>query len=131
MIPSARVRLALACACVALGVGCGGSKPADTEAPPATTAPAAAGAAAAGSSMVADGDFGVPECDSYMKKYLGCIESKVPEAARATMKQALDQSKAAWKAAASTPQGKAGLVQACTQAEAAAKAATAAYGCQW
>ncbi len=130
MIPSARVRLALACAFVAMAVGCGGSKPADTAAPATAAAPAAKDTAA-GSSMVADGDFGVPECDSYMKKYMGCIESKVPESARAVMKQALDQSKASWKAAAATPEGKAGLVQACTQAEAAAKTATAAYGCQW
>ena len=131
MTLSARVRLALACASVAMAVGCGGSKPADTATPATTVAPAANAAAGNSSSMVADGDFGVPECDNYMKKYMGCIESKVPESARAMMKQALDQTKASWKAAASTPEGKAGLAQACTQAEATAKTATAAYGCQW
>lgn len=131
MIPSVKIRLALACAGVAAAMACGGGeKPADTAAP-ATTAPAASQAAGGASSIVADGDFGVPECDNYIKKYVGCVETKVPEAARAQMKQAFDQTKAAWKAAASTPAGKAGLAQACTQAEAAAKTAMAAYGCQW
>ena len=80
---------------------------------------------------VAEGDFGVPECDNYMRKYLACIDSKVPETARPMLKQALDQSKAAWKQAASTPAGKAGLAAGCTQAEATAKQSMAAYGCEW
>jgi hypothetical protein len=125
--PRVRLALALACACVVTAACGGGEKPADT----ATAAPAASQPAATAAATVADGDFGVPECDSYMKKYVACIEDKIPEAARTTFKQGLDQSKAAWKQAASTPEGKAGLVQACTQAEAAAKTATAAYGCQW
>ncbi|HXY39035.1 MAG TPA: hypothetical protein VEQ10_05165 [Vicinamibacteria bacterium] len=81
--------------------------------------------------MVAAGDFGVPECDSYMRKYLACIDSKVPEMARAPLKQALDQQKAAWKQAAATPQGKAALASGCSQAEAASKQSMSAYGCQW
>jgi hypothetical protein len=80
---------------------------------------------------VAAGDFGVPECDEYMKKYLACIESKVPEAGRAMLKTSLDQQKAAWKQAASTPEGKAGLAMGCKAATDAAKAAVAAYGCTW
>jgi len=124
MILDLRVRLALASASLAMVVACGGGgdKPA-TVTPPV--------AEHGSSAVVADGDFGVPECDQYMRKYVACIDSKVPEMARAALKQGLDQSKAAWKQAASTPAGKAGLAQGCTQAEAAAKAATAAYGCQW
>ena len=80
---------------------------------------------------VAAGDFGVPECDSYMKKYLACIDAKVPDAVRVPFKQAFDQQKAAWKQAASTEQGRAGLAMGCTQAEAAAKQSMSAYGCQW
>jgi hypothetical protein len=80
---------------------------------------------------VAAGDFGVPECDRYMEKYLACIDSKVPKAMQAMVRQGLDQSKQAWKKAAETPQGKAGLATACTQAEAAAKQAMSAYGCSW
>jgi hypothetical protein len=80
---------------------------------------------------VAAGDFGVPECDDYMKKYIACVDSKVPDAARPAMKQSLDQVKAAWKQAASTPTGKAGLAAACTQALGVAKQSFAAYGCSW
>jgi hypothetical protein len=129
MIPSVKIRLALACAGVAMAVACGGGEKAADTAAPATTAPAASAGGA--SSIVADGEFGVAECDNYVKKYVGCVESKVPEAARAQMKQAFEQTKAAWKQAAATPAGKAALAQGCTQAEAASKTAMAAYGCQW
>ena len=106
----------------ALAFACGGAK---EQAAPAQ-------APAGGTQLsVAQGDFGVPECDQYMKKYLACIDSKVPQAARAMLKQSLDQSKAAWKQAAATPQGKASLAAACTQAEATAKQSMQMYGCQW
>jgi hypothetical protein len=47
------------------------------------------------------------------------------------MRSQLDQTKMAWQQAASTPQGKAGLANACTQADNAAKQAMSAYGCKW
>jgi hypothetical protein len=113
-------------------VGCGGEQAPPPPATTATTAPATrAEVAAAPAATVAAGDFGVPACDSYMKKYMACIDSKVPEQGRAMMRQSLEQTKAQWKQAASTPQGRDGLTMACTQAEAAAKQATAAYGCTW
>jgi hypothetical protein len=93
-------------------------------APPAATA-------AGGALTVASGDFGVPECDSYMKKYVACLDAKVPEAMRAPLKQAFDQQKAAWKQAASTPEGRAGLAMGCTQAETMARQSMTPYGCQW
>ena len=120
-----RTLVALALAAT-LGAACSGKK--DAAAP--AGAPAA-GAAGGTSLAVAAGDFGVPECDAFMKKYLACIDAKVPDVARLPLKQAFDQQKAAWKQAASTPQGKAGLVTACTQAEATAKQSMTAYGCQW
>jgi hypothetical protein len=76
-------------------------------------------------------EFGVPECDDYLTKYLACIDSKVPEAARATVRQSLDQTKAQWQQAAATPEGKAGLATGCKAASDAAKTAMAAYGCTW
>jgi len=97
-----------------------------TAAPAATTASPAAAAADAGAS-----EFGVPECDEYIKKYLACIDSKVPESARAMVRQGLDQTKASWKQAASTPEGKQGLAMGCKQATETAKSAMAAYGCSW
>lgn len=99
--------------------------------PPAKTAPAATPAAAAPSAPAAStaSGFGVPECDDYMTKYLACIDSKVPEAARAAVRQGVEQTKASWAQAAQTPQGKEGLAMACKQATEAAKAAMSAYGC--
>ncbi len=122
-----RLSWVMALAVAGLTGACGGgSQPAPPPAnPPAT---AAAGTSAA---SVAAGDFGVPECDAYMKKYLACIDSKVPEAGRAMLKQSLDQQKAAWKQAASTPEGKAGLAMGCNAAAEQTKAAVAAYGCTW
>lgn len=109
---------------------CADSKPA---APPATTAPAATAAPAttAPAATVASAEFGVPECDEYMTKWLACVDSKVPAEQRGLYKSAIEQSKASWKQAASTPQGKQGLAMACTQSLAATKQALAAYNCSW
>jgi hypothetical protein len=121
--------LCVACA-VGLMAACSSPKEAASKSGSAPAASAGT-AASTGTLDVAAGDFGVPECDSYMKKYLACVDSKVPDAVRGTLKQAFDQQKTAWKQAASTPQGKAALATGCAQAEAAAKQSMAAYGCQW
>jgi hypothetical protein len=125
---NARASFGLVAAAAAFTLaGCGGgepAKPAANAAPPAATtaAPAATTSAA---------EFGVPECDDYFKKYLACIDSKVPEAARAQVRQGLDQTKAAWKQAATTPEAKAALATGCKQATETAKTAMTAYGCTW
>src|SRR5262245_58954290 len=100
---------------LAVSVACGSSQSSST-AKPASTAPATTTTA-----TVAKGDFGVPECDDYMTKYLACIDSKVPEAARATVRQSVEQTKSAWQQAASTPQGREGLATVCKQATESAK----------
>jgi hypothetical protein len=121
---------AAACVAALISVACGESKapapaasaaPATTAAVPATTAPATA----------AVSEFGVPECDNYMKSWLACVDSKVPESMRGTYRTAIEQSKAQWKQAASTPQGKEALAMTCTQSLAATKQALAAYNCSW
>jgi hypothetical protein len=107
-------------------VGCGGgSKPeAKASAPaPATQATQATTASASG------GEIGIPECDNYMTKYRACIESKVPDAAKAAMRQGFDQATSAWKQAAATPAAREGLAQACKQATDVAKTAMQSYGC--
>lgn len=120
MKPSIVQGLALAVAIAA--AGCSGESapppPSMMAEQPAATAPAVS-------------DFGVPACDQYMRKYVACVDSKVPEAARAAMKQSFEHSKAAWKQAASTPEGRQHLAAACTQAEATARQAMASYGCTW
>ena len=60
-----------------------------------------------------------------------CVEEKVPEAARAQMKDAFEKTKEAWKQAASTDEGKKALAQACTQAMDAAQKAMEQFGCSW
>ena len=124
------LNLSLAAALVAAACGGGGTQsapqPKKPAAPPASTA-----AQPPATTAAAEGDFGVKECDDYVRKYLACVDSKVPEAARAMVRQSLDQTKAQWKAAAATPQGKAGLASGCKTAHEMAKQSMAAYGCQW
>ena len=88
-------------------------------------------AAAEGGGGGGGGDkIGIAECDEYIEKYTKCISDKVPEAARAQMKDAMDQSAKAWKEAAAGP-AKDGLATACKAALDAAKQATASMGCEW
>ena len=109
---------------VAMTVACGEAQA------PARTAPAAAQAPAA-KPPAAAAEFGVPECDDYMAKYVACVDGKVPEAARAALRQSLDQTKAQWKQAASTPEGRSGLAMACKQMTETAKVSMTAYGCSF
>ncbi len=119
--------LSVALAAALAVAACGGGASQQQSAPPVTQAPASTAAAAPAATGASE--FGVPECDDYMSKYVACIDSKVPEAARAMVRQGLDQTKAQWKQAASTPEGKAGLAAGCKAASDAARTAMAAYGC--
>ena len=81
---------------------------------------------------VASGDkIGVPECDDFIAKYEACVNSKVPETARSMVKANLDNMRKAWKDAAATPQGKAGLATGCKAALDQAKTTLGSYGCSW
>ena len=122
---------AAACLVAVVSVACGETKapaPAASTAPAVTAAPATTAPAAVAAT---ESEFGVPECDAYMKSWTACVESNVPAEMRGTFKASIDQAKASYKAAASTPQGKAGLAMACTQQMAATKQALAAYNCTW
>jgi len=74
------------------------------------------GAAAGGGETI-----GVAECDEYVTKYEACI-GKMPEAARAAAGDAFKQQRAAFKQAASTPEGKTAIASSCKQAMEAIKA---------
>jgi hypothetical protein len=102
-------------------VACGGSSKREA-APPASEAPKAA-------AEQTKGEFGVPECDEYIAKYLECIDNKVPEAMRDGLKQSLKQTKSSWQQAASTSEGRAGLATACRQATETARQTMKAHGC--
>lgn len=99
------------------------AKPGEPAAPSATAPGApAAPIAAAGEAI------GVAECDAYVTKYQACLD-KVPADQKPTLQKTFEDQKTAWKTAATTPEGKTGLAQACTAAIESAKTATSAYGC--
>jgi hypothetical protein len=110
---------------VVAAAACGGQA---TPPPPATQPPASAPATAAPAASGA-AEFGVPECDDYMRNYLACIDTHVPEASRAMVRQQLDQTREQWKQAASTSEGRSALAVGCKAATDAAKTAMSAYGC--
>jgi hypothetical protein len=74
---------------------------------------------------------GVAECDQYLTAYESCLKDKVPAAARDMMKTSFETTRASWRQAAATPEGRAGLGATCKAARDAARQATAAYGCQF
>ena len=78
-----------------------------------------------------DNKIGVASCDKWMEKYTACINSKVPEAGRAQMLDAMKQTADTWKQTASTPEGKSALEKACDQMIESTKQATASLGCEW
>ena len=75
--------------------------------------------------------IGVPECDDYIAKYEACVNGKVPEMARAQFNSAMKTARDAWRKAAATPEGKAGLAAACKQATEQAKTSMKSYGCEF
>jgi hypothetical protein len=83
---------------------------ANSNAKPAATTKAA-DTASTGTSI------GVAACDEYLAKVEKCMNNpNVPEAAKAAYKSSMEQNRAAWKQAASTPQGKASLETSCKTA---------------
>ncbi len=79
-----------------------------TEAPPAPTTPAA-------TTTTATGDVGVASCDQYIKEMTACFSS-MDAATKAALEASFKQTTDAWRAAAATPEGKAGLDAACQAA---------------
>jgi hypothetical protein len=102
----------------------------NSAAPPAVATSSAPAASSAPASSVAAGEFGVAECDDYMKKYLACVDKLAP-AAQSAARQGLEQSRVAWKQAAATEQGRAALATTCKAASDAAAPAMRAQGCAW
>lgn len=74
------------------------------------------------SDTTSSGATGVASCDEYLSKVEKCLNNpNVPQATKDIYKQSLEQNRAAWKQAASTPQGKANLETSCKAAIDAAK----------
>jgi hypothetical protein len=77
--------------------------------------------------------IGVKECDDYISKFEKCIESStaIPTEAKKAQMDAFKQMRDAWKEAAKTPGGKAGLKMGCEQAMKTAQESMKAYNCEW
>jgi len=112
----------LLCGALATAACSSGDTPAGAQ---SKSAPAAATPAAAGDSI------GVAECDQYLSAYETCLKDKVPAAARDMMKSSFETTRASWRQAAGTPEGRAGLATACKAARDAARQSMASYGCQF
>jgi len=101
----------------------GSTKPATKTEPASTTSTPA-------TATVASGDkIGVPECDDFIAAYESCINSKVPEMARAQYNQGIAQWRASWRKLADNPQTKPTLVAACKQSKEQTEVAMKSYGC--
>ena len=144
MIRRIFVSVAITISCALLLAACGGSEAPANNASPAnstnkttttttttTTTPATTASTPAASTTAATGDkIGVPECDDFLTKYEACVTGKVPEAARAQFNTSLKQWRDAWRSAASTPQGKAGLAQGCKMVAEQSKVSMKSFGCE-
>jgi hypothetical protein len=76
--------------------------------------------------------YGIAECDTYVAKYLACIEGRVPEDQRAGWLASLEANRVRWKGLAAMQQGSLALRLACKAASQVSKEALAVdYGCEF
>lgn len=117
------------CLLVVAAVGC--QSKSDTAAPAAPSTASVPAPAASTPPAATPGEIGIAECDDYLRKWDACLATKVSAEAREQVKVALDATREAWKRAITTPEGKAGLATACSQAAELARMQVSAYGCSW
>lgn len=78
------------------------------------------------------GEIGVAVCDQYVTDFQRCIDEKVPEAEREAHRRTLADNHASWTQTKKGGESAAkGLQIGCRGAREQAKAATAAFGCEW
>jgi len=137
------VSVALSLSCALILAACGGSEVAvnsnstanttnkTTSTTTTSSTPATTTSSPATTTTASSGDkIGVPECDDFLTKYEACVTDKVPTAARAQFAASLKQWRDAWRSAASTPQGKAGLGAGCKMIAEQSKTSMKPYGCE-
>ena len=77
-------------------------------------------------------DFGVPECDKYVRKYLGCVEGRVTGLEKERLTAAFEANLAKWRALAAMREGKIAMALACRTATAASRESlNVDYGCEF
>jgi hypothetical protein len=118
--------------CVVIGLLVLACAKQDTNRNAATTAaassPVPAGTPAATTTAAAE-KVGVAECDNFITAYETCVSSKVPEASRAQLRNAVTTWRAQWKKLADNPQTRGTLAAACKTQLEATRASMKAYGC--
>ena len=124
--------LIFAVLCTAILIGCSKTDTMENSNTMANSNKPATAATPAKSTAASSGEkIGVPECDDFLTKYDACVSGKVPEAARAQYKSAIDQWRSSWKKLADNPATKGSLAAACKQAATQQEAALKQYGCTW
>ena len=74
---------------------------------------------------------GIAECDNFITAYETCVSSKVPEAARASLKASVATWRTEWKKLADNPQTRGTLAAHCKTQRETTMAAMKAYNCAW
>lgn len=125
------LKISLCVICTIVLIGCAKTEPANNSSSTANTNKAATAAAspATATTATAGEKIGVPECDEFIAAYDACVSSKVPEAARAQYKTAIEQWRSSWSKLAANPNTKATLAAACKQSAESARASMKSYGC--
>ena len=129
-------KLFLLMVCILTGLlvlACAAPTNQNTAAPSTATSPAPAGTpatAANQSDHASTGDaVGIAECDNFITAYESCVSSKVPEAARASLKSSVATWRTEWKKLADNPQTRGTLAAACKTQREATATQMKAYGC--
>ena len=87
---------------------------------------------AAAPSTVSSGEkIGIAECDNFIAAYETCVNSKVPEAARANVSASVTRLRSDWKKMADDPQLRATLAAHCKAQRETTMAAMKTYNCAW
>jgi len=146
MLKKIFVPLMLSVSCALLLTACGGSdsnnattnntsttttsKTTTTTSSPATTTTTTTSSPATTTTTSSGDKVGVPECDEYLTKMEACL-SKLPAVAKDQYEKSFEQTRTAWRNAASTPQGKASLAQACKAMTDQMKTSMKSYNCEF
>jgi hypothetical protein len=123
------ILLSLCVICALLAVACNKTENANTTNTNTPVASASPKTAAPSPATAAEEKIGVPECDDFLAAYENCVSGKVPEAARAQYKTAIDQWRSSWRKLAANPATKGTLAAACKQSAESARASMKSYGC--
>ncbi len=76
--------------------------------------------------------FGVPECDTYVRQYLACVEGRVPPEQKAALLEAFEANRTKWRALAAMREGAVALTIACrTAAQKSKEGLSVDYGCEF